>query len=551
MKDLSAQLQTGLQAFLQQSMEQMFTRLAPAQTQPPAATSTAPPPHTVSITPVSAIPPAKAEEPMDLAPSQPAPPEVKKGFSKVKRSSAIAQQSIQAVVSQVKVPTTTPSTQPSFLPTAASAPRLASPLQALEQEEYGTDASASSFSSASKPEDPTEVGEQAAPPNFPFRELVQKVREFLSIPDPAAEEDYKLGSALGRDPLLRQQEKLDRPTSIKLPMVADLSRLQTAQDDSVKPSTSNTLEIGKFPGSGGQTKAVPSGVGKTWVPPVDHRAHKRRIQVALQGTPKPIQGTLHNQQLRRLRQTKCLMDLYSRPAAERRSRSRSYPRKSGILQLSLPGSKTRQPLEASHRLEFTKQIPGHPKVQDGDPRVHTCLPQERGMCYIYRSHTCLLTRANSHPVSKIPQVSFQRRHLPVHQPPLQASNSPPHFHQYSQRGKTDSFAIRNQTPPIPGRIACINGEDCKIGQDAYETFSVASQNSLEISDASGHTDPLESEDDMTRGMVVRPSKCATRRTSPPQGTRKTDIYRRLKRRLGRSLRSKFYRRALVSFRKAG
>ena len=85
---------------------------------------------------------------------------------------------------------------------------------------------------------------------------------------------------------------------------------------------------------GEQTKAVPSGVGKTWVPPVDHRAHKRRIQVALQGTPKPIQGTLHNQQLRRLRQTKCLMDLYSRPAAERRSRSRSFPRKSGILQLS-------------------------------------------------------------------------------------------------------------------------------------------------------------------------------------------------------------------------
>ena len=34
--------------------------------------------------------------------------------------------------------------------------------------------------------------------------------------------------------------------------------------------------------SGGQTKTVPSGVRKTWVPPVDHRAHKRRIQVALQ-----------------------------------------------------------------------------------------------------------------------------------------------------------------------------------------------------------------------------------------------------------------------------
>ena len=98
-------------------------------------------------------------------------------------------------------------------------------------------------------------------------------------------------------------------------------------------------------------------------------------------------------------------------------------------------------------------------------------------------------------------------------------------------------------------IACINGEDCKTGQDSYETISVASQNSLEISDASGHTNPLESEDDMTRGMVVRPSKRATRRVSPPKGTQNSNLYRRLKRRMGRSLKSRFYRRALVSTRK--
>ena len=67
-------------------------------------------------------------------------------------------------------------------------------------------------------------------------------------------------------------------------------------------------------------------------------------------------------------------------------------------------------------------------------------------------------------------------------------------------------------------IACINREDCKIGQDAYETFSVASQESLEISNASGHTSPLKSENDTTLGMVVRPTKCATRRISPSQGT---------------------------------
>ena len=99
-------------------------------------------------------------------------------------------------------------------------------------------------------------------------------------------------------------------------------------------------------------------------------------------------------------------------------------------------------------------------------------------------------------------------------------------------------------------IAYINGEDCEIGQDAYKTFSVASQDSLEISDASGHTSPLKSEDDTTRGMVVRPAKCATSRISPSQETQKTNLYRRLKYRLGCSLRSRVYRGSVVSSKKA-
>ena len=84
-------------------------------------------------------------------------------------------------------------------------------------------------------------------------------------------------------------------------------------------------------------------------------------------------------------------------------------------------------------------------------------------------------------------------------------------------------------------ITCINGEDGQTGQNAYETFSVASQDSLQISDASGHTNPLESEDDTTWGMVIRPPKCATRRVSPPKGTQKTDLYRALKRKMGHTL----------------
>ena len=132
----------------------------------------------------------------------------------------------------------------------------------LEQEEYGADSSASSFTSP-RSEEPTDTGEQAASPNFPFRELVQKVREFLPIPDPAAEEHYKPGSALGRVPLLLLQEKAGRPPSVKLPMVSDLSCLQTAQDEAVKPSTSSTLDMDKFP-------AIPPHKG-SWYNVVDEK----------------------------------------------------------------------------------------------------------------------------------------------------------------------------------------------------------------------------------------------------------------------------------------
>ena len=53
-------------------------------------------------------------------------------------------------------------------------------------------------------------------------------------------------------------------------------------------------------------------------------------------------------------------------------------------------------------------------------------------------------------------------------------------------------------------ITCINREDIQTGQDAYGTFSMAFQDLLEISDASGHINPLESEDDTTCSMMVRP-----------------------------------------------
>ena len=109
---------TGLQAFLQQSMENMFNRLALTQTNPAFQATTAQP-HIVSITPLSAVPaPTKLEEPMDAFPSQ-LPPAIKKGLANVEGSSAIALQSVQAVASQMQVPSSAP-IQATTIPTSAS-----------------------------------------------------------------------------------------------------------------------------------------------------------------------------------------------------------------------------------------------------------------------------------------------------------------------------------------------------------------------------------------------------------------------------------------------
>ena len=137
---------------------------------------------------------------------------------------------------------------------------------------------------------------------------------------------------------------------------------------------------GSRPGRG-QTQAFSTRVAKAKNSPVNPVPDPGRIQATIQGTSKTIQVSLHQQRLRRLRQTKCLVDLYSRPAAERRYRSRAYQKQSRVLQPTVPGPKTRQPLEASHRPQLSKQIPGHTQIPRWKPQSQYVRPsgKENGL----------------------------------------------------------------------------------------------------------------------------------------------------------------------------
>ena len=107
-------------------------------------------------------------------------------------------------------------------------------------------------------------------------------------------------------------------------------------------------------------------MGKTIGPPVNTGSQQGWIQANLQRMPKSITALLAVMQAPT---QNCLVELYSRPAAERCYQSYAHSKRSRILQSTVPGPQTRQLMEPSYRLQFPKQIPGHTKIQDGDCRI--------------------------------------------------------------------------------------------------------------------------------------------------------------------------------------
>ena len=98
-------------------------------------------------------------------------------------------------------------------------------------------------------------------------------------------------------------------------------------------------------------------------------------------------------------------------------------------------------------------------------------------------------------------------------------------------------------------ITGVHRENSKIGQDTHETFPMAPQDPLEIPNASEFSNSLDSENETTRNMVAKPPKCSKWRILTPERSRHSNLYRRIKRRLGRALKSRLRRRHMVSGRK--
>ena len=94
-------------------------------------------------------------------------------------------------------------------------------------------------------------------------------------------------------------------------------------------------------------------------------------------------------------------------------------------------------------------------------------------------------------------------------------------------------------------VASLNRENGPGGTPSHEALSVSSQGALEISSVAGQPPSLDRSHCSPPRLVAKPLKCDERRRPSSQGPQYPTLYRRLKRRLGRSLRSKFSKRAVV------
>ena len=94
-------------------------------------------------------------------------------------------------------------------------------------------------------------------------------------------------------------------------------------------------------------------------------------------------------------------------------------------------------------------------------------------------------------------------------------------------------------------VAYLNGEDGPGGTPSHEALSVSSQGALEISSVTGQPLSLDSCHFCTPTLVAESCKCHERCRPSSQRPQYPTLYRHLKRRLGRSLRSKIYPGSVV------
>ena len=126
---------------------------------------------------------------------------------------------------------------------------------------------------------------------------------------------------------------------------------------------------------------------------------------------------------------------------------------SGILQQTFSGSKTHESLATSNRSKYVKPSLPCTDIQDGNSRIYQEIDSKRGVGHLDRPHRRLFPCSNTSTISKISEISDQKRGFSVSSSPFWCRDSSPRVHSHCQRGQTHSSSQEPQNPSISGRLA--------------------------------------------------------------------------------------------------
>ena len=126
---------------------------------------------------------------------------------------------------------------------------------------------------------------------------------------------------------------------------------------------------------------------------------------------------------------------------------------SGILQQIISGTQILEKVETSDRFEYSKQSFACTNFQNGNSRIYQEVDSTGGVGHLNRPHRRLFSCSNSPSISKVSEISNQKRGFPISGTLFWCSNSSPRVYSDCEKGKTHSSGQEPQNSSVSGRLA--------------------------------------------------------------------------------------------------
>ena len=158
----------------------------------------------------------------------------------------------------------------------------------------------------------------------------------------------------------------------------------------------------------------------------------------LQNSTQIIENSAHFEQISQQKQRWRSTRSSSGHACKKGNNSCQETFYSGILQQTVSGTQTHEKVETSDRFKYVKQPFTCTDIQNGNSRIYQEVDSTGGVGHLDRPHRRLFSCSNSPTISKISEISNEKRGFPISGSPFWCRNSSPRVYSHCERGKTHS-----------------------------------------------------------------------------------------------------------------